>query len=61
MYVIINQSNAFDAINSQRFATEAEAEAKVSELLTAAPNVPLLTAQLLKSFTAKVEISGEAV
>lgn len=61
MFIVIDQTNAFDPINTQRFDTEEEAEAKVTELLSAAPTRALLTAKLLKTFTARVEVSGEAV
>lgn len=59
MFIVIDRSNSFDPINTQEFATVEEAEEKVIELLQANPMRVLITAKLLKTFKAKVQVSGE--
>lgn len=61
MYIVINQTNSFDPANTQRFATEAEAETKATEILTANPGHVVVTAKLLKSFKAAVTIEGTPI
>lgn len=61
MYIVMNKTNSFDPANSLRFNTEAEAEAKVVEMLTANPSHIVFTANLLKSFKATVTIESGPV
>lgn len=61
MFIVINQANTFDPVNTQRFDTEEEADAKATEMLMANPGLPLLTAKLLKSFKAAVTVGSDPI
>lgn len=61
MYGVLNRSNDFDPANKLAFNTEAEAEAKAHEILTANPSHQVITVKLLKTFKATVTIEGTPV
>lgn len=61
MYCIINKANGLDPTRDLRFATEAEAEAKIAEVLERDAKAELYTAKLLKSFKATVSIESTVV
>ncbi|MBP1085406.1 MULTISPECIES: hypothetical protein [Pseudomonas] len=59
-FIAINSSNSFDATNSTRYATEAEADSRAREILSQFPTAQVFTAQLLKDYSAKVTVSVKA-
>lgn len=61
MYCIINKTNMLDPNNNLRFATEAEAEAKVAEILNNSASADVYTAKLLKQFKATITIDSTPV
>lgn len=61
MYIVINQTNAYAPEHSLRFNTEAEAEAKATEMLNANPGHVVVTGKLLKTFKATVTIDSSVV
>lgn len=61
MYVIINDTNRLDPAMNERFATEAEAEARISEILANQANYQIYTAKLLKQFKAVVTVESSEV
>lgn len=58
-YVAINLSNAYDAENNTRFATQEEADARARAVLNQFPTAQVFTAQVLKEYSAKVSITAE--
>lgn len=59
-FIAINSSNSFDATNSTRYATEAEADSRAREILNQFPTAQVFTAQLLKDYSAKVTVTAKA-
>ena len=59
-YIAINLSNAYDAENNTRFATAEEADARARAILNQFPTAQVITAQVLKEYSAKVSITAKA-
>lgn len=60
-YVVINRSNAFDPIKDIEHATEEAADAAARALLEAQPTASLLTAKVIKRYSAEVKVTAEAI
>lgn len=58
-YIAINLSNAYDAENNTRFATQEEADARARAVLNQFPTAQVFTAQVLKEYSAKVSITAK--
>ena len=58
-FIAINLSNAYDAENNTRFATQAEADARARAVLNQFPTAQVFTAQVLKEYSAKVSITAK--
>ena len=58
-FIAINLSNAYDAENNTRFATQAEADARARAVLNQFPTAQVFTAQVLKDYSAKVSITAK--
>lgn len=56
-YVAVNMSNAYDAANNTRYANQEEADTRAREILSQFPAAQVFTAQVLKDYTAKVDIT----
>ncbi|NIF28321.1 hypothetical protein F3J44_18290 [Pantoea sp. Tr-811] len=56
-YVAVNMSNMFDVANNTRYATPEQADARAREILAQFPTAQVYTAQVLKEYTAKVDIT----
>ncbi|BDM23606.1 hypothetical protein KMS_R33630 [Pseudomonas sp. LRP2-20] len=56
-YVAVNMSNAYDTANNTRYATQEEADTRAREILSQFPAAQVFTAQILKEYTAKVDIT----
>ncbi|WP_205299981.1 hypothetical protein [Pantoea sp. Tr-811] len=50
-------SNMFDVANNTRYATPEQADARAREILAQFPTAQVYTAQVLKEYTAKVDIT----
>lgn len=60
-FIVINKTNAFDPVHQAEYATAELADAAARELLRAQPSAVLLTAQVLKRYTAEVTVSVQDV
>lgn len=60
-FIVINNSNNFDPIHQNEYATEQEADAAARKLLEEQPAAIVRTAQVLKRYSAKVTVSVEEV
>jgi hypothetical protein len=58
-FIAINLSNAYDADNNTRFATQEEADARARAVLNQFPTAQVFTAQVLKEYSAKVSITAK--
>jgi len=58
-FIAINLTNAYDAENNTRFATQAEADARARAVLNQFPTAQVFTAQVLKDYSAKVSITAK--
>ncbi|MFZ5938911.1 hypothetical protein ACOKS3_29355 [Pseudomonas sp. HS6-2] len=58
-FIVINRTNALDPIRTVEYATEAEADAAARSLLGSQPGAEVLTAKLLKRYSAKVEVTEQ--
>ncbi|MFZ5938914.1 hypothetical protein BGP84_06745 [Pseudomonas putida] len=58
-FIVINRTNALDPIRTVEYATEAEADAAARNLLSSQPGSEVLTAKLLKRYSAKVEVTEQ--
>lgn len=58
-FIAINLSNAYDAENNTRFATQEEADARARAILSQFPTAQVFTAQVLKDYSAKVSITAK--
>ncbi|MDR2317724.1 MAG: hypothetical protein LBF06_15195 [Pseudomonas sp.] len=58
-FIAINLSNAYDAENNTRFATQEEADARARAVLNQFPTAQVFTAQVLKDYSAKVSITAK--
>ena len=58
-FIAINLSNAYDAENNTRFATQEEADARARAVLNQFPTAQVFTAQVLKEYSAKVSITAK--
>jgi hypothetical protein len=58
-FIAINLTNAYDAENNTRFATQEEADARARAVLNQFPTAQVFTAQVLKDYSAKVSITAK--
>ncbi|MFJ7811063.1 hypothetical protein ACIQYQ_09505 [Pseudomonas asiatica] len=58
-FIVINNSNNFDPIHQNEYATEQEADAAARKLLEEQPAAIVRTAQVLKRYKAQVTVSVE--
>lgn len=58
-FIAINLTNAYDAENNTRFATQEEADARARAVLNQFPTAQVFTAQVLKEYSAKVSITAK--
>ncbi|WP_085678075.1 MULTISPECIES: hypothetical protein [unclassified Pseudomonas] len=58
-YIVINSSNFYDPANLVEHPTEADADAAARELLKAQPTAIVRTAQVIKRYSAQVQITAE--
>lgn len=56
-YVAVNASNDYDPANKIRYATQEQADARAREILAQFPTAQVYVAQVLKEYTAKVDIT----
>lgn len=56
-YIVIDRTNALGPLRTVEYATEAEADAAARELLNAQPGNEVLTAQLVKRYSAQVSVT----
>ncbi|MFJ2981180.1 MULTISPECIES: hypothetical protein [unclassified Pseudomonas] len=56
-FIVINRTNALDPIRTLEYATEVEADAAARELLKSQPGAEVLTAQLIKRYSAQVSVT----
>lgn len=57
-FVVINATNVYDPTNSNRYATQPEADIRAREILTMQPNAKVFIAQVLKEYAATVTITA---
>jgi len=58
-FIVINRTNALDPIRTVEYATEAEADTAARELLKSQPGAEVLTAQLIKRYSAQVRVTAQ--
>ncbi|MCY1420951.1 hypothetical protein D9M71_365900 [compost metagenome] len=58
-FIVINNSNNFDPIHQNEYATEQEADAAARKLLEEQPAAIVRTGQVLKRYKAQVTVSVE--
>ncbi|WP_236238443.1 hypothetical protein [Pseudomonas faucium] len=58
-FIVINRTNALDPTRTVEYTTEAEADAAARELLKVQPGAEVLTAQLIKRYSAQVNVTVE--
>jgi len=56
-FITVNMSNAYDASNNTRYITMKEAEDRAVGILEQFPKAQVYVAQVLKEYTAKVDIT----
>jgi len=56
-FVAVNMSNDYDPTNKIRYATQEQADARARDILVQFPTAQVYVAQVLKEYTAKVDIS----
>lgn len=56
-FIVIDRTNALGPLRTVEYATEAEADAAARELLNAQPGNEVLTAQLIKRYSAQVSVT----
>ncbi|QHG64365.1 hypothetical protein [Pseudomonas putida] len=58
-FIVINRTNALDPIRTLEFPTEGEADTAAVNLIESQPGAEVLTAKLLKRYSAKVEVTAQ--
>ncbi|MBA6145082.1 hypothetical protein H4B97_21880 [Pseudomonas juntendi] len=56
-FIAVNMNNDFDVANKIRYATQEQADARAREILAQFPTAQVYVAQVLKEYTAKVDIT----
>lgn len=57
-YIAMNLSNAFDAANQIRWATQAEADASARSILAQSPTARVCVVQVLADYSAEVVVTA---
>lgn len=59
-FIVFNENNAYDARNTQRYGTQAKADAVAREMLSQFPNARIFVAEILSEYSATVDITVNA-